>query len=69
MRTRSEMRIWDQYAKEALGSLLLNPAVLAPDPMCGFSLVNSVPRDIAEYAADFADLMLEERDKRLGGGE
>jgi hypothetical protein len=49
----------DQYAAKIMAGFCANPAIFAPNGMCGWSLVNCTDADLVGYAFSLADLMVE----------
>jgi hypothetical protein len=55
------MTLRDYFAGQALAGLCANNSVIAYNPNCGFSIVNTDQDGIAALAASLADAMLKTR--------
>ncbi len=52
----------DYFAAKILQGFAGNPAIFAPNPSCGWSLVNATDADICGYAYKLADDMVAARE-------
>jgi hypothetical protein len=56
--------IRDYFAAKIMQGFCANPAVFAENPVNGWSLVNSTPMGLAEYALTLADAMMIQRGEK-----